>query len=557
MNSHIVFVTHPTRACATVVLGLTAVVAGVATLEAQPRTQVSDAAVMRPADSPTILGGIADDQWRLAQLMGRADASGWMMRTPSTVVASPRRPSATGLRWSPIGPALDVAWNSALPFSINDGSLWAGRGTNVLVTGGVGAQLWRVRARFVPELTHAQNRGFFIEPSLTEGRKSFASPWHSGEWSADLPLRLGNEPVTTVGLGQSVVALDLDRVEIGASNEGQWWGPAIRNGIVLSNNAGGIPHLFLRTPRPLGTTLGDVELRWIAGVLTESIQFDDDPTNDQRALSGFVATMRPAAARDLTLGIARVVFAESDGSGDALAHGADVFTRWTRLGDSTASGDGADQMLSLFGRWVLPASGAEFYGEWVRLEPPSSLRELIVAPQRSQGWTAGLQWARSLRAGLFRVQAEATTLEQTPSAPGAIRSFYTSNAVRQGYTQRGQPLGAAIGPGGSSQWLAVDRLASRWSVGLQLGRIRWENDVYYTQPTGVAYFSHDVSTLVGVRGGATVFGYDLLLEATRGLRRNYLFQNIRGGFGADPTFDVPNTTVRVRLEPRTRILPFR
>ena len=504
---------------------------------------------------PLVLGGLAEERLRLAQLRGDATTAGWLMRAPSSLGAST---DTRGLRWRPLLPSAELAWNSALPFSLNDGSLWAGRGTNLRITAGAEVRYGRIVARLAPELTYSGNRGFFVEGGRDSTRRGYASPWHHGTWSADLPLRFGNQPITTIGPGQSMLGVDVGPLQVGASAEGQWWGPGIRNAIVLSDNAGGIPHLYLRSARPFETGVGDVELRWIAGVLTESLHFDRDADNDQRSLSGLVATLRPTLAPELTLGIARAVYAEANGSTAALGHAANVLTRWSGLGDSTASGEGADQILSLFARWVLPASGAEVYGEWAKLRGLRSLRDLLVAPQRDQGWTVGLQWARPLAGATFRVQAEATTLEQTPIARGAMQGFYTSRAVPQGYTQRGQPIGAAIGPGGSSQWLAFDWLsAESWHAGLFTGRIRWENDVYYSQPTSVAYFAHDVSTLIGMRGGGTLYGFDVALDVTRALRRNYLFQNTRGGYGADPTFDVGNTTLRLRIEPRARAVSIR
>lgn len=497
-----------------------------------------------------LVTGLQADRWRVAQLSGRAPAAGWLMRTPSTVgPVVIEGPGAQALRWWPVAPAADVVYNSALPFSLNDGSLWAGRGVSAFVTGGVEARLGRVKVRVIPEVTVEQNRGFFVVPSPDTARSSYASPWHSGTWSADLPLRFGNQSVTRFGFGQSMVGVSFASLQAGASTEGQWWGPGIRNALVMSDNAGGIPQLFLRSARPLRTGAGDVEFRVILGGLTESLQFDRDPQNDLRSLSGAVVSFQPSGARDLTLGLSRVVYAEAGNFGDVLTHAADVAARWSGLGDSTAAGHGVDGMWSLFGRWLLPVNGAEVWGEWARLRTPSSLRALLVAPQESQGWTVGLQWARPLQGGTFRVQTEATTLEQIPLQRAEVQSFYTSRAVPQGYTQRGQPIGAAIGPGASTQWLAVDQLAPTWSAGLFAGRIRWENDAYYTRPTSIAYFSHDVTTFIGLRGDVRTRGYAFGVELTHALRRNYLFQNIRDGFGADPTFDEGNTTIRVRVEP--------
>ena len=57
----------------------------------------------------------------------------------------------------------------------------------------------------------------------------------------------------------------------------------------------------------------------------------------------------------------------------------------------------------------------------------------------------------------LRLQAEHTYLEKSAtSRDRPVGVYYTSRAVLQGYTHDGRVLGAAIGPGASSHWLAVD-----------------------------------------------------------------------------------------------------
>jgi hypothetical protein len=49
----------------------------------------------------------------------------------------------------------------------------------------------------------------------------------------------------------------------------------------------------------------------------------------------------------------------------------------------------------------------------------------------------------------------------------------------RGFTSRGQPLGAAVGPGSQSQWAALDYVAPRWQAGLFAQRVRHQNDALY------------------------------------------------------------------------------
>ncbi len=181
------------------------------------------------------------------------------------------------------------------------------------------------------------------------------------------------------------------------------------------------------------------------------------------------------------MGVARTVIAPVEGPGAVPARFADALTRWkTRDTVGAAAGRKHEQILSLFGRWVLPGDGLEVYGEWARQELPTSLADFVGRPGYTQGYTLGLQWARQLASeGVFRLQSELTYLEQTSrtsptSGYHLVRSFYTSASIPQGYTHRGQSLGAAIGPGSSSQWNAADYLKARWQLGAFVGRARWD-----------------------------------------------------------------------------------
>ncbi|HEY0021077.1 MAG TPA: capsule assembly Wzi family protein [Longimicrobium sp.] len=493
-------------------------------------------------------GGWAEDRLRLSQLAGRAPTAGFLLRTASALAPAP-----------PAGPLVlllpeaRLVHNSNLPFSLNQGGMHAGRGANLLVSAGVRAHAGPVSVTLFPRFIREGNREFqTLVYAGDEARSPFASPWHWGIESADLPLRFGRRSRIRAGLGESAVTVTAGAVRAGASTESQWWGPGVRNALVLSSNAGGFPHLFLATSRPLRTRAGTVEARWILGRLSQSAYFDT-LTNRPRALSGVVATLQPAFDPGLTLGFARTVYGPAGGAGRAF----DAFRgvghpNVTAAGDTArAPGEGRDQVASVFFRWVFPASGLEAYGEWARTDLPSSLRDLLEQPDRSQGYTVGAQWAAPAGAGLVRVQAEATTLEQTPRAGKRVASFYTSRAVPQGYTHRGQVLGAAIGPGGSGQWLAADYVRPGWRAGALAGRIRWENDAMYRLAPQPSPNAHDVSVFAGARGAYRVGPFDLAAELVVGRRANYLFQNVATGTERR-TVDVPNRTLTLTLSPAPR-----
>jgi hypothetical protein len=213
--------------------------------------------------------------------------------------------------------------------------------------------------------------------------------------------------------------------------------------------------------------------------------------------------------------------------------------------------DDVDQIMSLFWRWIFPQAGFEVYGEWARMDNPKTATELLVAGHHTGGYTLGFQWAQPKRARDFlRLQTEITYLEQSTVFPDRPPpDFYSGRATEHGYTQRGQPVGAAIGPGGSSQFVALDWLAPRWQAGWFVGRVRWNNDALYRKP-GANFFQHDVTMLTGFRGARRMRFTDLSAELTFGYRLNYLFQWGDHNPGGFRTVDVRNLTLALVASPR-------
>lgn len=497
------------------------------------------------------LGGWTDDRVRLAELLGRDPGFDLTMRSTSDLLAAAGGDREGEFTW--ILPSLRTTWNSDLPFTFNDGSLWAGRGFSGVLTGGATVRAGRFRVVLAPELVFEQNADFqTITFPDREGRNEFSNPFHPAPRTIDLPLRFGEGARTRVTPGQSSVRVDLGSFAAGVSSENRWWGPGIRNAIVLSDHAPGFPHLFLTTPRPVETPLGTVGGQWILGRLAESDFFDRDGSNDHNTISGLVVTIRPAPVPDLTLGFARAVVAPLEDGDIGLGAALDVFSDTGRPNSLDASEvePGPDQVFSFFGRWAFPGAGFEAYAEWARFERPASLRDFLETPNHSQGYTVGLQWVRSLSesrgagAGaaaaddpsvhpsgapwpLLRLQGELTNVE--PSSTFELRplfSYYTSQSVAQGYTHRGQLLGASIGPAASSQWLAGDYLRQSWSIGAYWGRIRWNNAVLFT-PVVPFPKREDVTIFYGIRGGFEYRGVRLEGSLDRGLRLNYLFQSFQ------------------------------
>jgi hypothetical protein len=506
-----------------------------------------------PAGAPfhalATIGGAYEEAARMAQLRGEP-ASGYLLRSPSSATPS-RAAGARGVRMGLIAPEVLLAYNSRLPFSFLDGALWGGRGGGTLAMAGVDVELGPVRLIAAPELVYSANAAFdtLLPPEWRAADpETFYPDWQRGEHSIDLPYRMGGESTTGVRLGQSSLTVRAGAVAFGAASENQWWGPAVRGALVLSNQAPGFGHLFVRTARPLRTPAGMLEARWVAGALRDSRWYAQAHGGERGWRSFSAAALVLSPLPTASIGIARSVYAPADGAGDALSGGGLVFTRWDQTGAPMDSP--SEQITALFGRLLLPAAGAEVYAEWARTRLPLNTRDLLEMPEHSQGYTLGLQWLRPMKSGDLRVQAEATYTEESATyAWRSAGSWYASANVPQGYTHEGQVLGSPLGPGSSGQWGAVDWLRGRGRAGLFLARVRWQQDAYYDQPGGFnKYLAYDVSMFGGLRAAWALRGLRMDAEYAFEHRWNVFFQSDAANFlDRDRAIRARNHTLRLRF----------
>jgi hypothetical protein len=514
-----------------------------------------------PSSPLWLISDNALDRARLEEIEGRVTLPRLLLRSPGVLLWQGEQP-LSGTRV--LGPEVQYVHNSALPWSHNDGALWAGVGANFRVAGGFTAQQGRLRLVIAPELIISENRHFdlrvpWIErPPIPEDRSEWQFEWYAyGPYSVDMPTRFGDGRLRRLSPGQSSVALTLGKLQLGAGTENNWWGPGIQNALILSNNAPGFPHLFLRSARPLQTRWGALDFRWLTGGLSESDFFDTLSTNDLRSIAAAALTYEFRRPQGLTVGFARTVWGTATGWGEVPGRWFEVFRLVRRpnnvpLSDSTLHPGGREHLYSFFGRWVFPRAGVETYFEWGRTEFPASVRDMFVSPGHTQAYTLGLQWIRQGfgSADLLRIQAENTTVEQSASfADRRLGVWYTSRRVIQGYTNRGQPLGAAVGPGSSGQSITVDYLWPTRSLGVRLGRMRVNEDVRSISaiPDFKSWCTHDIVLYGSLRASArSRFGL-MELDFTPANRIQAWFQVGSGCPRGDAMVDIRNQTLRLTL----------
>ncbi|MCM2332598.1 MAG: capsule assembly Wzi family protein [Anaeromyxobacteraceae bacterium] len=464
------------------------------------------------------LGTPADELSRLADLAPGALApeSGMLRRG-----AVRERPRCAGgpempwgdryLRWAPEGRALAAAplrltagYRNLSPAAGNDGLLWQGRGGAALAAAGVLGRLGPVAWQLSPELAWSQNDHFRTPPgSLPD--QPFSSPWYGD--ALDLPQRPGAGPTAAAALGQSFLGAALGGLEAGVSTENRWWGPGRRASLLLSDAAPGFPHAYLGTARPWDPGVGALELLAVWGRLSRSAGF---PEGGHPALAGLAFAWSPRWVPGLHLGFGRVFVETPRSLRDDwyLSVLEPPVKGWVPGGDNP----GDNQLLSLWWRWVMPPAGFELYGEWA-VQDFSAPDRMVREPERTTAWTLGFQRLAIAGPRWIRVAFELTTT-RSALPPGYDATFYT-HPDDLGYTHRGQPLGAALGPGGAGFVAEVDVFGPGGRTGVALEWTRRNEDVFWDRIAGPPPSNEHDAELVGVLRQTLLLG-PVVLDAELG-----------------------------------------
>ncbi len=384
--------------------------------------------------------------------------------------------------------------NSQLPLGYNDESFFPSVGFQQRITIGAIAQCDGFSLKLQPEFVTAANKA----PA------SFQWPLPTGNYWAniyqymnnkvDMYSRFGAEPITQLFPGQSSFSYTYKSISAGLSTENIWWGPGIRNSLVMTNNAPGFAHLTINTVKPIITPIGSFEGQVIFGRL-DSTGFED-PDNaimrsiwsdgiarksaDTRMIAGIMMVWQPKWIKNLFLGFASTSNYYSDSEN---ANANDVIGLLSK-------NKRAAKLGSLFFRYAMPEEHAEFYFEYGRADKPASLFN-IFEDTIPAGYVAGVR--KLIETGkqnsYIELAAEITQLRlpdpvlifnnSNPFTAPKTNSWYTHDYVSQGYTNRGQLMGASIGPGSNSQTINVSWINGLKKIGLQFERVLHNNDFYY------------------------------------------------------------------------------
>jgi len=461
---------------------------------------------------------VLEDAYRRAQLLGEIDSSISFTSRPLFPVASMKVNNAFDpinslennrllqtngifrfakgkgvLKLLPF--TLQQQYNTDHPYSLNDGPMILARGYQTQISGGFFGKFGPLSIQFRPEYVYAQNNDYRGFPEELNDYAWYE--YYEVQLFIDLPEKFGNKPYKKLLWGQSSIRLTLGAVSFGLSNENLWWGPGMRNSLIMSNSADGFSHYTLNTVKPIRTPIGSFEGQIIAGRL-ENSGFNVPDTNrtflglsiyhpkrdEWRYINAMVLSYQPKWIPGLFIGLTRSFTkygSEKDNSFRAMFPVFFPMERKKQI-DLPNRPKGPDQRVSAFIRWLYVPEHAEVYFEFMRENQPDSWRDFTLMPGYSSAYTFGLRKMIALnrhKGQYIQVNMELTQLEQTDANPDWLYRFiYTNKTVVQGYTNNGQLLGAGIGPGSNMQSLSVSWVNGLKIIGLQFERYVHNNDYH-------------------------------------------------------------------------------
>lgn len=388
---------------------------------------------------------------------------------------------------------LTQQYNTHHPYGWNDASMIPARGYQNKLSAGIYAKIGPLSIQLTPEIVYAQNRAFTTFPSTHSD-----SIWKSYYYNLnriDNPEKYGAKHYLKIYPGQSSVRFNYKKLSAGVSTENLWWGPAVRNALIMSNNAPGFTHLTFNTTSPVLTPIGSFEWQVIAGLLQGSAVLPPDTARTfdgrnlydpkpvgERYLNGIVVTWQPKWTKGLHLGFARAFYQYKSNVPSSLNGYVPVFTSFFKSNALVEDGFGRDQVLSLFARLILPESKTEMYAEYGRNDHSGDLIDFLLEPEHARAYIIGMRKIfTALKQKEVELFAEISHL-QNPNTKNlrALEGWYTHYQVRHGYTNQGQVIGAGIGPGGSSQTIGLNFINNNIKkLGVVIERVVHNNDFYY------------------------------------------------------------------------------
>lgn len=445
---------------------------------------------------------VFDEEARTSQLYGKTDSLLSFCVRPiygrsvfDSVFGNDLRTTSSFLSNSKQSQILPVVWqqqyNTHHPYGWNDGSMIPAKGYESQLSFGFFLKKGIFSLQLRPEIVFAQNSNFSTFPA--QQRDSIWRSYYNNVLNMiDAPERFGTGSYLKMFPGQSSFRINYHKLSLGLSTENLWWGPGIRNSLLMSNNAPGFPHISFNSSQPVTSSIGSFEWQLISGKLNGSgilpdttrtfngQQLYSPKENGDRYLNGMVVSWQPKWTKGLFLGFSRVYYQYWSEVPASLDGCLPVLGKLFKNKLPNEDAKRRDQMLSLFFRLVLEKEKAELYGEFGRNDHSQNSRDFLVEPEHSRAYIVGFSKIFDGKKKDLQVFSEITNLQiPSTSMVRELESWYAHYQVRHGYTNLGQVIGAGIGPGGSSQTLGLQWGSGADKIGGTIERVVYNNDFYY------------------------------------------------------------------------------
>ncbi len=410
------------------------------------------------------LESIQQNHFRNQQLLGNYDSiSSFCVQANSIIPelnSNWKKPKLTLLPF-----VLSQQLNTHHPFGWNDGAMIQAKGYQVLMRPGANIKYGIFEVQLAPELVFAANPNY-----PTNGMYGNAN----------------NKSFQQIFPGQSFVKAALGPIAIGVSTQNLWWGPGIYSSLLMSNNAPGFLHAFIKTRKPLKTPIGNFEFNIIGAKLSSNrtLSYENNHLRTRsvpdnwRYLNGYAISWNPKWVKGLFVGMTRAIQEYGE---PALKRNIGFLGKFfpaivlpsqkkNNMFDDTL---GRDQLASFFMRWVLAKAHAEFYIEFGKNDYGINLRDYLNGPTHSAAYTVGFRkLIQTASSNQIQLEAELTHMSQSPDY--LVRSagnWYEHGQVEQGYSHYNQILGAGAGFGSNVQTITATWINGNIRNGFLVQRI--------------------------------------------------------------------------------------
>ncbi len=388
----------------------------------------------------------------------------------------------------------DFQNNSLLPQSMNDGLMYPSRGWQERYSIGINFQLGILDINYQPEKLVVQNIPQEYYAGNPEDGNFMFKYFGMVANNIDHFRQFGFERIDTTSFGQSRIGIKTKFLTFGYATENIWWGPGRINSLIFTNNAGGFRHYYLNSVDPIKTNIGNFEFSAISGTLdtTRFTDIDQELLNvcqpckvfknlDQRKIDAITVNWRPKWVPNLYLGYAfsRQYYANTKNDYDQTY--------------SFFSKDRTQQIIgSMMFRFSLPKDHAEFYGEFGLPDEAAYPWKFFKDKNPRTGFIFGANKLFLIGKGrsYLNLNLEFTQLQLmnpenifylgSPFVGGQANSWYLNKNIKQGWSNNGQLIGAAIGPGSNGQSFNLSWHKGYNRIGIVIERIAHNNDFYFS-----------------------------------------------------------------------------